>query len=397
MFEILLFVILGCFLGTLTGLVPGIHTNTLAAIIVGLAPVLSKFDPLSIAALLMSMGVVHTFLDFIPSILLGIPEGESALSVLPGHSLLMEGRGIEAIRLTAFGSLSALLITLILFLPALLVISAVYPFIQGNILWILSAVVVLSILSERRVFMATVIFLISGVFGYFTLNGVEGLIFPALSGMFGISTMLISLKSMASPPEQENCRTKLKRGVIASSLLGAIAGILVGILPGIGAAQATFVVQNVRNTGREDFLVSVSGVNTANIIFTLVVMHTVGKMRSGLVIAIKDIFPEIALGDIFVLLGVILFSGIVAYFLQVKIGEFAAMHLGKISSSSYRKLTGGVILLVIILVFMMTGFRGLIILLLGTIIGLFPPKIGVRRAQCMGFFMIPVLLFYSNL
>jgi putative membrane protein len=397
MLEIVLFAGLGCILGTFTGLVPGIHTNTLATIIVGLAPTLAKFNSISIAALLMSMGVVHTFLDFIPSILLGVPEGESALSVLPGHSLLMEGRGIEAIRLTAFGSFSALLITLILFLPALKIMAVVYPLVQGNILWILAAVVILSVLSEKRIFLAGIIFLVSGFFGYFTLNGPEGLVFPALSGMFGISTMLISLKSQASPPEQEFWKGKIKKESVFSFFLGAFAGILVGILPGIGAAQATYIVQNVRKTGREDFLISVSGVNTANIIFTLAVMHTVGKVRSGLVIAIKDIFPEIALGDIFVLLGVILFSGIIAYFLQVKIGEFAARRLGKISGASYRKLTLAVILFVVILVWMMTGFRGLIVLVIGTVIGLFPPKLGVRRAQCMGFFLIPVLLFYSNL
>jgi putative membrane protein len=259
------------------------------------------------------------------------------------------------------------------------------------------AVVILSVLSEKRIVLATIIFLVSGFFGYFTLEASGSLIFPALSGMFGISTMLISLKSQAFPPEQEFWKGRIKKEDVFSSFLGAFAGILVSILPGIGAAQATYIVQNVRNTEREDFLISVSGVNTANIIFTLAVMHTVGKMRSGLVIAIKDIFPGIGLGDIFVLLGVILFSGIIAYFLQVKIGEFVARRLGKISGESYRKLTLTVILFVVILVLMMTGFRGFVVLIIGTVIGFFPPKLGVRRAQCMGFFLIPVLLFYSKL
>jgi len=39
-----------------------------------------------------------------PSIFLGAPEADTALAVLPGHALLMEGRGEEAVRLSAIGS-----------------------------------------------------------------------------------------------------------------------------------------------------------------------------------------------------------------------------------------------------------------------------------------------------
>jgi putative membrane protein len=50
--------------------------------------------------------------------------------------------------------------------------------------------------------------------------------------------------------------------------------------------------------------------------------------------------------------------------------------------------------LVVILVFLFTGFMGLIILLVALFIGLLPVEYGVRRSHCMGILLIPVILYY---
>jgi len=57
----ILYPMLGCILGIFSGLLPGMHVNLLVS--------LSFMIPgtgLSIASMLFTLGVVHTFLDFIP-------------------------------------------------------------------------------------------------------------------------------------------------------------------------------------------------------------------------------------------------------------------------------------------------------------------------------------------
>ena len=88
-------IILGCIAGVFTGLIPGIHMNTVSLSLIYLMPKNTELIYFIIA-----MSVVHTFVDFIPSILFGAPEAENFLSILPGHKMLLEGKGLEAIKIT---------------------------------------------------------------------------------------------------------------------------------------------------------------------------------------------------------------------------------------------------------------------------------------------------------
>ena len=86
---------LGIIIGTLTGLFPGIHINL---VIVFLSTLLSYnlgIPILSLIIFIVSLSVTHTFLDFIPGIFLGCPDEDTALSVLPGHQMLKEGKGMD--------------------------------------------------------------------------------------------------------------------------------------------------------------------------------------------------------------------------------------------------------------------------------------------------------------
>src|SRR5438445_2608412 len=112
MFEIFLFIILGTVLGVLTGLIPGLHVNTLIPILVTL-PFFTN-SPELFSVFLICLGVSQIFSSFIPSIFLGAPEEDTALSVLPGHRILLEGKGLEAIKLVALSGCLSLFLTVVL-------------------------------------------------------------------------------------------------------------------------------------------------------------------------------------------------------------------------------------------------------------------------------------------
>ena len=117
------------------------------------------------------MSITHTFLDALPSIFLGAPDSGLELSVLPGHKLLLEGRGYEAVVLTAIGSLFAVIL-MVAFAPiGLPLIKTIYPIIQNFIPYILILFSILLIYRDTKSkSLALIIFLLSGVLGLITLN-----------------------------------------------------------------------------------------------------------------------------------------------------------------------------------------------------------------------------------
>ncbi|MDX1534621.1 MAG: tripartite tricarboxylate transporter permease, partial [Thermoplasmata archaeon] len=135
---VVLFALLGTTAGVATGVTPGLHVNTVAAIVLAFqAPFLgiaSSFFAwaaptpgdltLLVASLVVGNVIAHTFLDFIPAIFFGAPEAETALSVLPGHRMLLQGRGLEAVHLSARGSLAAAFVALALIVPFRLIMGS---------------------------------------------------------------------------------------------------------------------------------------------------------------------------------------------------------------------------------------------------------------------------------
>ncbi|MCX6650478.1 MAG: tripartite tricarboxylate transporter permease [Methanomassiliicoccales archaeon] len=124
------FTLFGMGLGALSGLAPGIHVNTLAVLLVMTVPSLSpSLDGLCVSSgcslppeLLLSCAILaaaicHSFLDFIPSLIMGVPDETECLSVLPSHRLLLEGRGLDALQAAAQGSLVGAMAGLIVLLP----------------------------------------------------------------------------------------------------------------------------------------------------------------------------------------------------------------------------------------------------------------------------------------
>ena len=66
----------GFILGLFTGLVPGIHVNTVSLFILLFAPKENEF----FVSAIISMAVTQSFVDFIPTTVLGLPEEETAMS-----------------------------------------------------------------------------------------------------------------------------------------------------------------------------------------------------------------------------------------------------------------------------------------------------------------------------
>ena len=105
-------------------------------------------DALSDGVIILAASISQTFFDAIPAIFLGAPDSETALTVLPGQRLMLEGRGIEAVRLSALGSAGSIMVALLLVVPISWIFSGYYDYLTKYVGVLLLAMAVMMIKSE---------------------------------------------------------------------------------------------------------------------------------------------------------------------------------------------------------------------------------------------------------
>lgn len=261
--EIILALLLGVSFGTLTGLVPGIHINLIGIFLISIYSTIAfNLNPIYLVVFISSMAITHTFLDFIPSILLGCPDTDTELSILPGHELLKKGKGHEAIVLTCYGSLAAIILLVIISFPSIFLISKTYETIKTIIPYLLIFATIILISSEKKKFKALFVFLMSGLLGWCVLNlpSINQPLLPLLTGLFGGSMLILSLKNKTKIPEQKITKPKIR---IFKPIIGAlIASPLCSFLPGLGSGQAAVIGNLISKTNKKGFLVLLGATNT---------------------------------------------------------------------------------------------------------------------------------------
>ncbi len=400
--EIFLFSLLGIVIGTILGLLPGAHLNNTIPLMLLLLPLLNS--PYYLAVLIVSTAIAQVFTSFIPSIFLGSPDPDQSLSVLPGHRLLSEGRGYEAIRLTVIGGLSALIISIIVVLFFGNYFTSLYNITRPYIPYALIVVILFMMFSERqfkKIILTGIVILFSGILGVLVLNSSiipqQNALFPTFAGLFAISTLITSITEKAKIPKQQIDATlnASKLGISKSIVLGVIAGILVGLLPAVGVSQAATFMQYVGGLGEaRTFLVTLSGINTANEVVSLNSLYLINNPRSGASVAIERILPEINFYDVLLFLGVIFFTSGIVVPITLYLGRTIPQLLVKIN---YTFLSLAVMVFLILMITIMTGVYGLLVGITATGIGLLCTYLGVRRSNCMGILLLPSIFFFLGL
>jgi TctA family transporter len=456
--------------------------------------------------MIISAATVHSFLDFIPSVFLGAPEDSEVLSVLPGHRLLLSGKGMEAVECAAKGSFIGALIAIVLAFPLQLLMGAplkLYDILAPFIPFILIAIMILLIASEEednritaiidaregsiefsspivillppfpaegekvrisgqiqrrfpksyvvmtaygrwklrikgsvpegyatingiwrfkrrrfhRKMIALAVFLGSGILGFIVLHGnmpsnpffvgtFDNLLFPLLSGLFGVPSLILSLNRSRIPPQESGAHVNIKLGnVLKGTIVGAIVGWCPGVTPTTGAVIASFFTPKKKVNpidSSKDFITMVSALGTSATVFNLVALTTIGKGRSGAMLAVREIIgpQEInaSLNQISPVFSLLLFSifiaSIVGFTLTFVLGKGISK---KLENVNIEKINLAVLLLLILLICLMTGPIGLVVLVTATCLGLIPPLVGVKRVQLTGCLLLPIALFFAGL
>ena len=466
---LLLSVLIGYVLGIISGLIPGIHTNNFALMLVALSPMLmdSGIPPAYIAVAILANSLSHTFHDIIPAVYLGAPNDDMALAVLPGHRLLLEGRGSEAIRLSALGSAGSVAFSLVIAVPLAFAFSRIYPVLQNYLGLFLLLISIALILSEKGEYVinqgslakyrykayALILFILTGILGIFAFRmedsmnplidfGSPSILLPLLSGLFGASQLLISLLSDSHIPPQRYSKIDLPakrivRGIITGSAAGSVVAWLPGISSSIAAVLARLFIksdfdrkknrrdrENESENGSEyededesdenegyyrydddefyrdetiesskEFIVSVSGVNTANAIFGLFALAVIGKTRSGAMVAVEELLQiaNLTAQDIILFLLVIAITALLSYFSTIAIGNNIHRMLARLD---YSMICISVLLGLALMSLLFTGFFGLLIFVIAIPLGMSASFMKIRKSHAMGVILLPVILYF---
>jgi len=394
--QILIAILAGICTGIISGLTPGIHINMISLLVLSISGFLMEQFGISVIAMgvfIIAMGVTHTFLDAIPSIFLGAPNENTVLGVLPGHRYLLRGNGLMAVKLFTLGSFFGLLCSIIMFPLLYLFTKFSYQFFERFFAIILIMVSVFMLWKDEKKLWAILVFILAGIFGMIVFNlNMKDPLFPMLSGLFGVATLLISLNDNNNIPKQhDDTRIQLdKKKTFLSMVAGNISAFIVSTFPGLsGSIAAVISMQFVKDLKDHGFMILMGCIGTAGFVLSLVALYTVNKARNGAVIVIAKLMPT-DFWTIVLFLAVSLIAGGAAVFLSMFFGRVFCKIIAVVN---YRILVVSIIALVTIMVYILTSWIGLLVIITSTAIGIIPGIVKVQRTQAMACLIVPIISY----
>ncbi len=415
MMELVIACFIGILIGTTTGMIPGIHVNTAGAILFASSNfLLTKVSPEFLCVLMVSMSIAHALIEFVPSMLLGVPQEGTATSILPGHRMVLQGRSKEVIRIVSVGGFGAIIVT-ILMLP---IFSILLPFLHEvskpftwAILLVASIYLTYSLTSNFRDFLwSSLLFVISGILGWIIFqspisSGVT--LMCVFSGLFGISTILFSLNDSSTIPHQNPFyELNIDYNKFKSIFAGGITGAILGFLPGFGPAQGTVIAQAVSGTNDCDdddtvnFLLATSGLNISDCLFSLIAIYIIGNPRSGIAVYMSYLLSEMSINHLLIFIFASLLAVSVSLALSLRLGDSFSRLMGGVD---YKKMSLGVIILQIVILYIFIFYYKApplymtLALITSTAMGMLPHYIGVGKSHLMGVLIIPAIVIYMQM
>jgi putative membrane protein len=273
-----------------------------------------------------------------------------------------------------------------------------YPTLRTHLPVVLGGAVLVLLLTERSFRAAAAglgCFLLAGALGAFTLDltpaaplPVGGVLTPLFAGLFGAPVLVEAMGGGGVPQQSDPDIATSRAGVCGTALAGTLGGAAVGYLPGVSSAVAAVTVLAAvpADTGDRGYVVATSGVNTANSLFALFALVSLGSPRTGVLVAFEQVKAPLNLP---LLLASVLVAAAVGFSLVLLLGD---RYLRVVGRADYAKLSVGILSLLAGLSFLFSGLVGVGIFVLAAVLGLVPARIGCRRVHLMGVLIGPLML-----
>lgn len=386
MLDLVAVTAIGVLAGSFTGMIPGLHPNT---VIFSSLPIylVAGTDFMMYICFISGLSVSHTFHDFLPAIYLNAPSSESAVASIPGAEMASDGEGRTAFNLTVIGGLTAVLI-FVLASPVLFsLLEPLYTTATQFMSFILLFFLGFIILENGGKTSIVVAFLsaVLGVLAFRVPVNQNFILMPVFSGLFAVPAVMESLKSMSDLPDQEEPEEVYS---LRGSLTGFVSGLIAGTVPGVGAGAATSFLSPLIDE-REEIMTGLGAVNTSDIFVSFLALYLLEKSRSGASVAIS-ILGGLDQFTLMTAVGSSLFATGLSVPLAFRSQE---LFLKFIDVIDLKKALYLVICVILILTVYLTGVLGLLVLFTSSCIGFLAWSWDCRTC-CMSVLIVPALLYY---
>lgn len=420
---VLLSVTAGTVLSSVLACLPGLHVyNVMGALVMGILSLESMGTPVPVDIYLPAMAgmiVGWSMLNTIPAVLLGTPDESAMFTVMPGQKYLMAGRGYEGTMITAVGGLAGAFFIIFVVAPlAPRYLPVAQEVLRGHMHWILWVIITFMLMSEwpkggnrgpagwakffdawKTLGAGLATFLLAGVLGFILLTRSPvnhevafQNIMPAFVGLFAIPWCLLNIISAADVPKQRTAKSLgingdvILRSVWSGGLGGGLAAYLPIVTGGVGGLLAGHA------TAQRDERIFIMGQGVSKFVyyvgaFMFLFVPGLHLTRGGGAWMIRAIYTPHGKADYYLILGCIAIATAISYLM---ISPLARITLKLIDRYNYRHVSSVALIIIVGMVFGVTGWMGLYITLVGAGIGLIPVLFGSRRLNCLGILLLPI-------
>jgi len=363
----------------ISGLLPGLHSNTIISVIANLG-----LEPEVVAILIISLFPAHLVTSFIPSIFFGIMERATVVATLPRHRMVLKGRGIEALKAVLLSAAFAALIAAALFFISLDAFPVVYEAVRAHMKFIVLIFSIILLLKTKKPHLSLLVFLLAGMLGYHSLNtDMYDPFLPLFSGMFAIGAILNYTKSKV--PEQKD--KKIGLSFLKFSVLGVFLGMFADLLPRISSPSqvATFaaIFMPMNTLG---YLSALGSISISEGIFTLSTSASIDKARMGATVWLSE-FIDIE-QNLLLLISIFIISSAIT----VLVLYLSRNHIAKLASLDFSKMNIILAIYLAALTIVLNGVPGVVVLVLASGLGWVTIRMGVERTMLMGAVIVPTLM-----
>ena len=428
--PVILSVITGTLVSCLIAILPGLHVYN----VMGLAMVFiygAQEAGLAIGnevviAFMVGLVCGWSMLNTIPSVLLGAPDESAIFTVLPGQKYLMSGRGHEGVMIIGVGGLAGVVLLLLVVAPlAPRFLPVAQHVLMPHMHWILWVIITFILMTEwpkggslgpsgwrkfsrawKGLGAGLLTFFLSGWLGFILLyrspvstDAAFQNIMPAFVGLFAIPWCLLNIVSGVSVPKQRVGDSLgidgdlILRSAVAGGLGGGFAAFFPVVTGGVGGLLAGHA------TAQRDERVFMMSQGVSKMIYytgALLLFFAPGLhlTRGGGAWLLKGFLIPQGWGDYYLALGCIGISGALSFLLLSPLSRFMLWMMDRVD---YRTISSVALLIIILMVFFVTGWAGLCIMVIGAGIGLIPVLFGSRRLNCLGILLLPIACNMSGI
>ncbi len=361
----------GLFLGILSGLLPGLHSNTIISIVSSLG-----IDEGALALMIIALFPAHLIVSFIPAIFF----------VMPGQRMVLLGKGIIALKVVIISCAGAALVSVAMFSLSLEVFPLVYGFLRSHMGLVLLGISSILVLRNRNRFPAIFVFVASGILGFFSLNSeMQDPFLPMFSGMFAMAAMLIYRK--CEIPKQMDL--EVGNGFAKFIIIGVALGFAADLIPGVGSpAQVAAFASVFMPMNTLGYLSCISSISISEAIFSLATAASIGKSRMGATAWLAENV------DITENLPILVAGFVASAAIAVLLVYLARRKIAGLASLDFSKMNFILAIYLVAITLIIDGGFGLFVLGLGSLLGWLCIRLEVERINLMGSIIVPTLPYF---